>query len=195
MSLFLDLWHVRQNLNFIETNQLNNAVLILHIEIAALTSHIASRSCRHIQLNCFGVSLPFMSCIAFLSLFVFRFMWVLSSWFQWALAVIFMYVRLYKHRFYSRLHLSVVTCMTLFCTDIRCYADSIHTHAWFPIFWILHLLFVWMIIHSCLHSPHHTSKLLMFSVAHRLVPCPVSIVHFWKQALYIPSRNCASIIQ
>lgn len=70
--LSLDSWHVRNNLDFIETHQPDAAELIPHIDLAALTSHITSRSHGHIQLSCFGVSLLFMSRTAFLAHFVFR---------------------------------------------------------------------------------------------------------------------------
>lgn len=62
----LDLWHLHHNINVIETNGCYD------IKIVALTSHITTRSCRHIQLNCFGVSLPSITCVAFLSFFCFH---------------------------------------------------------------------------------------------------------------------------
>ena len=69
VSLFLRLWHAHCNLDFIKTYELDVADLIPHIDLAALTSHIASRICRHIQLSCFWVSPLCMSCAVFLSLF------------------------------------------------------------------------------------------------------------------------------
>ena len=71
MLLPLDSWHVRHNLNVIKTHQPDIAELIPHINLAAIASHITSRSSRHIQLSCFGVSPLPMPCVAFLSLFVF----------------------------------------------------------------------------------------------------------------------------
>ena len=71
MSLFLDLWHACHIFNFIKIHEPNTIKIIPHIYLAALTFHIASRIRRHIQLSCFGVSLPFMSCVAFLSFLCF----------------------------------------------------------------------------------------------------------------------------
>lgn len=193
VSLFLDLWHAHHNLDFIKTHQPSAAEIIPHIDLLALTSHIASRILWHILLSCLGVSLLFMSCVAFLSLFVYRFMWVL--------VVVCMYVSLYKHHLSFIFHITTVACMTLFCMDGHCCSNPLHTHACFPFFWILHLLFAWMIIHSFFHSFHHAFRLLMLSVTRRLywialaqtMPCPNNIVHFWKWRLSLPSRNCASL--
>ena len=71
MSLPLDLWHARHNLNVIKTHQPDAAKLIPHINLVVLTSHITSMSCWHIQLSYFGVSPLSLHCVAFLSLFVF----------------------------------------------------------------------------------------------------------------------------
>ena len=76
----LDLWHVHHNLDFMITHQLDIAEIIPRINLASLTSCITSRSYRHIQLSCFWVSPLSMSCVAFLVLFVFLFVWTLSSW-------------------------------------------------------------------------------------------------------------------
>ena len=73
----LDLWHVHHNLDVIKTHQPDAAELIPHINLAALTSHITSRSSEHIQLSCFGVSPLPMPCATFLSLFVFSLVVVL----------------------------------------------------------------------------------------------------------------------
>ena len=48
VSLSLDLWHARHNLNVIKTHQLEVSKLILHINLTALKPHITSRSSRHI---------------------------------------------------------------------------------------------------------------------------------------------------
>lgn len=69
---FLDLWHVRHNLDFIKTYEPDIAKLIPYIVLVALTSHIALSSHRHIQLSLFRVSPLCMSYTAFLLLFVFR---------------------------------------------------------------------------------------------------------------------------
>ena len=75
--LSLDLWHAHQNFDVIKTHQSDVAEKIPHINLVALTSHITSRSCRHIQLSCFGVSPLSITCVAFFPLFVFSFVWVL----------------------------------------------------------------------------------------------------------------------
>lgn len=92
--LSLDLWHAHHNLDVIKTYQPNDTKLIPHINLVALTSHITSRSCRHIQLNSFGVSLLSMTCVAFMLLIVFSIVWVLVSSFLWMLYVVYMYVSL-----------------------------------------------------------------------------------------------------
>jgi len=79
VSLPLDLWHVHHNLDVIKNHQLDVAELIPHINLVALTSHITSRSSRHIQLNCFGVSSLLMPCFSFLLLFVFLLVEVLFT--------------------------------------------------------------------------------------------------------------------
>ena len=73
VSFFLDLWHAHHNLDFIKTHQLDVVELIPHIDLVALTYHVASRSLQHIQLSCFWVIPLSMSCVAFLALFVFCF--------------------------------------------------------------------------------------------------------------------------
>ena len=55
VSLSLDVWHARHNLNVIKTHQPDTENLIPHINLAALMSHITSRSCWHTQLGCFKV--------------------------------------------------------------------------------------------------------------------------------------------
>jgi len=72
----LDLWHVCHNLDVIKTHWLDTTEIIHHINLVALTSHIKSRSSRHIQLNYFGVSSLPMPCATFLSLFGFSLVWV-----------------------------------------------------------------------------------------------------------------------
>ena len=72
VSLSLYLWHVRHYLDVIKSHQLDAADLIPHINLATLTSHITSRSYRHIQLSGFGVSSLPMSCVASLSLLCFH---------------------------------------------------------------------------------------------------------------------------
>lgn len=74
VSLFHDLWHAGYMFDFIDTHELDIAEIIPHINHATLASHIASRIHWHIQLNCFGVSLPSMSCVTFLSLFLYLFL-------------------------------------------------------------------------------------------------------------------------
>lgn len=69
VSLPLDSWHACYNLDVIKNHQPDAAEHISHINLAALTSHITSRSNRHIQLNWFGVSPLPMPFVAFLSLF------------------------------------------------------------------------------------------------------------------------------
>lgn len=73
VSIFLDLWHACHNLHFIKIRQPDGAEIIPHIDLVALSSHIASRSHRLIQLSCFEVSLFFMSYATFLSLLCFDF--------------------------------------------------------------------------------------------------------------------------
>jgi len=94
MSLPLDLWHARHNLNVIKTHQPDAAKLIPHINLVVLTSHITSMSCWHIQLSYFGVSPLSLHCVAFLSLFVFSLVWVLFVWFHWMLVVVYKYTSL-----------------------------------------------------------------------------------------------------
>ena len=67
---FLDLWHAHHNLDLVKTYEPNASKLIPHIDHVALTSHLESRSLRHFHLSCSRVSLLFMSCATFLSLFV-----------------------------------------------------------------------------------------------------------------------------
>jgi len=90
----LDSRHAHHSLNVIKTHQPDIIDLIPRIKLATLTSHITSRSSRHIQLNYFRViSLP-IPCTAFLSLFVFSLVWVLFTWFIWTLAIIYIYTSL-----------------------------------------------------------------------------------------------------
>lgn len=65
VSLPLDSWHAHHNLDVIKTHQSDAAKLIPHINLATLTSHITSRSSRHIHLSCFGVSPLHMPCSTF----------------------------------------------------------------------------------------------------------------------------------
>lgn len=186
MSLFLDLWHVHYNLDFIKNHQSNTVDLIRHIDLAAMTFHTASRSPRHIKLSCFGVSL-----LSFLVLHLCHFLcftlcecclldfseFLLYFWCMLACrSTISIFIQ----------NLTTATCMTLFfMNDCHC-SDSFHIHACFPIFRILHLLYACIIIHSCLHSYDHAFKILMFSITCRLeydalaltVPCPASASHF-----------------
>ena len=91
---FPDWWHVRHKPHPYQTYLFNVANLILDIDLGASTSHITSRSLWHIQLSFFQVSLLFISFAAFVSLFVFLFVWMFFAWFCWTLVVILMNVSL-----------------------------------------------------------------------------------------------------
>lgn len=152
MSLSLDLWHVHHNLNVIKTHPPNTTKLIPHINLIDLISHITSRSCRQTQLSCFGVGPVSMTCVAFLVLFVFYFVWALFSWFQWEVAVVLIVTSLYSHHFSFCQHLTIVTCMNLFFANNHRFSDSPHPHGCCSVFWIFHSPFSCMIIDLCLRS-------------------------------------------
>jgi len=146
VSLSLDLWHAHLSLDFIKNHQPETVEIIPHIYLASLTSHISSRSCRHIQLNCFRVSLLFMSRALFLSLFAFCFVWVLSTCFQWELAVVLMYVSLKKHYFSFHSHLTTFACMTLLL------------HEWSSLWWLSsHTCMLSRFFESCTFCLHELS--------------------------------------